>query len=132
MSERLLDIALVQRPSLKGHIVHSELSTPLSTRHFTGHPDGEIYGLDHTPARFRLPLRAQTPVPGLFLAGQDLVSCGVAGALFGGALAAAAVLRGSLVTSLARRALGRPSPSATPPRPAAATHEAPPRGAALS
>ncbi|MBN8612312.1 MAG: NAD(P)/FAD-dependent oxidoreductase [Deltaproteobacteria bacterium] len=132
MSDRLLDIALVQRPSLKGHIVHSELSTPLSTRHFTGHPDGEIYGLDHTPARFRLPLRAQTPVPGLYLAGQDLVSCGVAGALFGGALAAAAVLRGSLVTSLARRALGRPSPSATPPRPAAATHEAGARGAALS
>ncbi len=115
MSERLLTIALKHRPSLQGHIVHSELSTPLSTRHFTAHPHGEIYGLDHTPARFRLPLRAQTPVPGLFLAGQDLVSCGVAGALFGGALAAGAVLRGSLVTSLARRSFGRSTAKATSP-----------------
>lgn len=107
MSERLLEIALRERPSMKGHIVYSELSTPLSTRHFTAHPDGEIYGLTHTPARFRLPLRAQTPVPGLFLTGQDLVSCGVAGALFGGAITAAAVLRGTLLKSLASRALGR-------------------------
>ncbi len=120
MSERLLDIALEHRPSLRGHVVHAELSTPLSTRHFTAHPDGEIYGLSHTPARFRLPLRAQTPVPGLFLTGQDLVTCGVAGALFGGAITAAAVLRGSLVSSLARRALGRERPAsrATPPAPA--------------
>jgi len=107
MSERLLDIALVERPSLRGRVAFQELSTPLSTRHFTAHPDGEIYGLSHTPARFHLPLRAQTPIPGLFLTGQDLVTCGVAGALFGGALAATAILRGTMVSSLARRALGR-------------------------
>lgn len=115
MSERLLEIALRERPSLKGHIVHSELSTPLSTRHFTAYPDGEIYGLTHTPARFRLPLRAQTPVPGLFLTGQDLVTCGVAGAMFGGSITAAAVLRGTLLKSLATRALGRVL--ARPPQP---------------
>jgi phytoene dehydrogenase-like protein len=107
MSERLLEIALRHRPSLRGHVVHAELSTPLSTRHFTAHPHGEIYGLSHVPARFRLPLRAQTPVPGLFLTGQDLVSCGVAGALFGGALTATAVLRGTLLGSALRRAAGR-------------------------
>lgn len=122
MSERLLDIALKHRPSIRGHVAYSELSTPLSTRHFTNHPDGEIYGLTHTPARFRLPLRAQTPIPGLFLTGQDLVSCGVAGALFGGAITAAAVLRGELVSSIARRALGRPTPA---PRSATRTKPAP-------
>jgi all-trans-retinol 13,14-reductase len=107
MSERLLEVLYRERPSLRGHLAYAELSTPLSTLHFTAHPDGEIYGLSHTPARFRLPLRAQSPVPGLFLTGQDLVSCGVAGALFGGGLTAAAVLRGRLLTSLSRRALGR-------------------------
>jgi all-trans-retinol 13,14-reductase len=107
MSERLLEIATKHRPSIRGHVVHAELSTPLSTRHFTAHPDGEIYGLSHVPARFRLPLRAQTAIPGLFLTGQDLVSCGVAGALFGGALTAAAVLRGTLLASLARHLTGR-------------------------
>jgi phytoene dehydrogenase-like protein len=109
MSERLLEILYRDRPSLRGHVAYAELSTRLSTRHFTAHPDGEIYGLSHTPSRFRLALRARTPVPGLFLTGQDLVSCGVAGALFGGALTAAAVLRGRLVTSLARRAFRRGS-----------------------
>jgi all-trans-retinol 13,14-reductase len=111
MSERLLEIALRHRPSVRGHIAHAELSTPISTRHFTAHPDGEIYGLTHTPERFRLPLRAQTPIPGLFLTGQDLVTCGVAGALFAGGLTAMAVLRSELVRSLARRALGRSTPA---------------------
>ncbi len=121
MSERLLEIALRHRPQIAGHIAHQELSTPLSTRHFTAHPDGEIYGLSHTPARFHLPLRAQTPIPGLFLTGQDLVTCGVAGALFGGGLTALAVLRSELARSLARRAMGRarparPRPNAPDPR----------------
>ena len=107
MSERLLEIVLRHRPSLAGHIVHAELSTPLSTRHFTAHPHGEIYGLTHTPERFRLPLRVQTGVPGLLLTGQDLVSCGVAGALFGGALTASVALGSELARSVVRRALGR-------------------------
>lgn len=106
MSERLLEILIKQRPSIAGHIAHAELSTPLSTRHFTAHPRGEIYGLNHTPARFRLPLRVETGIPGLLLTGQDLVSCGVAGALFGGALTASVVLRSGLPRRLVKRALG--------------------------
>ncbi len=106
MSERLLEVLVQQRPSIAGHIAHAELSTPLSTRHFTAHPRGEIYGLNHTPARFRLPLRVETGIPGFLLTGQDLVSCGVAGALFGGALTAGVVLRSGLPRRLVKRALG--------------------------
>lgn len=126
MSERLLDVALKEHPAIRGHVAHAELSTPLSTRHFTAHEHGEIYGLSHVPRRFRLPLRAQTPVEGLFLTGQDLVSCGVAGALMGGAITAAAVLGTTLVKSVVRGALGRGraptrprSPEPAPPRPTA-------------
>ena len=36
-------------------------------------------------------LRAKTPIPGLFLAGQDVASPGVPGALWGGLLSAASV-----------------------------------------
>lgn len=126
MSERLLEIALRQRPAMRGHVVHAELSTPLSTRHFTAHEHGEIYGLSHPPPRFRLPLRARTPIEGLFLTGQDLVSCGVAGALFGGAITASAVLGTTLAKSVVRGALGlraskrvarpaRPQPTVSPP-----------------
>jgi all-trans-retinol 13,14-reductase len=103
MTERLLAILFEHRPQLRGKVDHAELSTPLSTRHFTAHADGEMYGLAHTPARFRLPLRAQTDVPGLFLSGSDVASCGVAGALFGGLIAAAAILRKQVPSLVGRR-----------------------------
>jgi phytoene dehydrogenase-like protein len=78
--------------------VHAELSTPLSTKHFAAWAHGEIYGLDHTPARFRQRwLKPQTQVPGLYLTGQDVVTCGVAGALLGGVLCASVILRKNLL-----------------------------------
>ena len=113
MSERLIEIVLRYRPSLAGHIAHAELSTPLSTRHFTAHPHGEIYGLNHTPARFRLPLRAETGIPGLLLTGQDLVSCGVAGAMFGGAITASVAMRSGVARQVLSRALRREPPTST-------------------
>ena len=36
-------------------------------------------------------LRARTPIPGLFLAGQDVATPGIPGALWGGLMAAASV-----------------------------------------
>jgi all-trans-retinol 13,14-reductase len=39
-------------PGLASMVRVSELSTPLSTVHFTGHERGAEYGLDTTPARF--------------------------------------------------------------------------------
>jgi all-trans-retinol 13,14-reductase len=81
-------------PQVKGHVAVCEVSTPLSTRHFTNHQEGEIYGLEHTPARFRLDwLRAHTPVKNLFLTGQDIITVGVGGALFSGVLTASSILK---------------------------------------
>jgi all-trans-retinol 13,14-reductase len=80
---------------------YHELSTPLSTTAFTGAFHGASYGLEVTPRRFRSSaLSARTPVPGLFLTGQDVASPGVTGAMMGGVLAAAA-----LEPRLARRLL---------------------------
>jgi all-trans-retinol 13,14-reductase len=87
-------LAQVERrlPGLSGLVVHRELSTPLSTAHFTGHPGGEIYGLPATPERFALTwLRARTPVRGLYLVGADALILGVGGALMSGVMCAAAV-----------------------------------------
>lgn len=92
MTRRLLDVVFTELPQLRGRVDHAELSTPLSTRHFAGHPRGELYGLDHDPKRYQLPIRAKTPLAGFYLTGADLVSCGVGGALFGGALTASAIL----------------------------------------
>lgn len=79
-------------PELAKLVVYRELATPLSTVTFTGHREGAFYGLDVTPERVMCDgLRAKTPIPGLFLAGQDVASPGIPGALWGGLLAAASV-----------------------------------------
>jgi len=90
-----------QVPAMSGHIEHLELSTPLSTRHFMNYQRGEIYGLASTPARYALrSLGARTPIRGLYLTGQDVASLGVAGALFGGVIAASAALRRNLFSTV--------------------------------
>ncbi len=101
---RMLAEVFRRLPQLEGHVDHAELSTPLSAAHFAGHPRGEIYGLDASPARLALPIRARTPVPGLFLTGADLATCGVGGAAFGGALCASAILGQHVLRELMRSA----------------------------
>lgn len=93
LTDRMLERLYDQVPSVRGKIDHCETSTPLSTRHFAGYARGEIYGLSHDPSRFEHRwLRPRTPIDGLFLTGQDIVTCGIAGALSGGVLSASVVL----------------------------------------
>lgn len=97
-SARLLAELERHVPAVRGKIEFHELSTPLSTRHFANHPAGEIYGLAHTPERFRLRcLSARTAVRNLWLTGQDVVIAGVTGALMGGLITASAILRRNIV-----------------------------------
>jgi all-trans-retinol 13,14-reductase len=81
-------------PQIKGHVVCTEVSTPLSTKHFTNYSQGEIYGLEHSPERFKLTsLNPKTSIKGLYLAGQDVVTVGIAGAIASGLLCAIAILK---------------------------------------
>jgi all-trans-retinol 13,14-reductase len=81
-------------PQIRDHLEICEISSPLSTKHFSNHPSGEIYGLEHTPERFRLNwLRVHTPVKNLFLTGQDIITVGIGGALFSGVLTASSILK---------------------------------------
>ena len=103
-AERLLDVLFRFVPQVEGKIDHYELSTPISTQHFTGYGHGEIYGMAATPQRLcDRALRAQTPIGGLYLAGQDVAALGVTGAMFGGLLAASSIL-GRDLTRVLRRA----------------------------
>jgi all-trans-retinol 13,14-reductase len=108
LTERLLAVVYRHLPQLTGKIDVCELSTPLTTRHFANYERGEIYGLAHTPARFREPLlRPRTPIRGLFLTGQDVTACGVAGALMGGVLCASAVVGRNVMSVIAKPAPAR-------------------------
>jgi all-trans-retinol 13,14-reductase len=121
MAERMMEALFEQMPQLRGKVAFFEISTPLTTAHFAGYGRGELYGLDHTPQRFRQGfLQPATPIPGLYLTGQDIVSCGVAGAMFGGVLTATTVLGGNLLTTMAAAATQRVQRSEAPPRPAGA------------
>lgn len=89
---RMLDFFRKKFPDLAPLIAYHELGTPLATAAFTGHEKGGFYGVEPTPRRMLSEaLKIRTPVPGLYLSGQDVLSPGIAGALAGGMLAAGAV-----------------------------------------
>ena len=90
--EKLLEHLYDKMPQLRGRIDYWEVSTPLSMQYFCGYGRGELYGLDHDPARMSQDwLRPRTRIPGLYLTGQDIMSCGVAGAMMGGVASAVSI-----------------------------------------
>jgi all-trans-retinol 13,14-reductase len=112
-TEQILTVVLRELPALRGRIAHRELSTPLSTEHFTAHPDGAIYGAAHGPARFDAAwVRPASPVPGLFLVGQDVTTVGVGSALMSAVLTASVILRRNVLGEL----VGAPAEALTTPR----------------
>lgn len=104
IGEKAWEQTLKFYPQLKGKRKYFDVGTPLSNKYYIASPKGEIYGLDHTLSRFDLGvsarLRASTPVPGLYLTGQDVSTCGFAGALYAGLLTASTVLNRNLINDL--------------------------------
>ncbi len=101
LSQRLLEALYQREPQLRGKVDYYELSTPLSTQHFANYQFGELYGIDHTTKRFEQRfLRPQTPVKNLYLTGQDILSCGIGGALSSGLLTASAILKKNLMKEI--------------------------------
>ncbi len=114
LSERLLDEIYKQVPQTRGHVDHVELSTPLSTAHFSNYSGGELYGLEHSPYRFAQRwLTPRTPIKGLYLTGQDILFCGVGSALMSGVLTASAVLGAKLLRVTPDLLAGRSTTLAT-------------------
>ena len=92
-TERMLEALYAKMPHLRGKIDYHETSTPLSTEFFSAYKKGELYGLNHDPERFEQSwLRPKTSISGLYLSGQDVLTCGVGGAMMGGLMAAVSVL----------------------------------------
>jgi all-trans-retinol 13,14-reductase len=108
LSTRLLAELERRAPSVVGNIAYSELSTPVTTRHFMNYGHGEIYGIASTPDRFQMrELGARTPIRGLYLTGQDVASLGMVGALFGGVISASAAIGKNLFSVLSKSRVAR-------------------------
>lgn len=87
LEKKLLADFLKNMPELEPYLEYVELSTPLSTDHFVRPMAGSIYGIEPTPTRFRNRwLRPGSPIKGLFMAGSEVASVGVIGAMMGGVL----------------------------------------------
>ena len=93
LAQRMLSELYRQMPQLEEALDFYELATPLSTQWFHLYDRGEIYGLDHDPGRFdQAWLHPVSPVKGLYLTGQDVVTAGVGGALMAGFLTTGAMV----------------------------------------
>jgi len=92
IEERLLAHLRRRIPDVMQHLVYQELSTPITTEHFTRASRGAIYGLEASPDRFKCTaLRTRTPLPNFYMTGSDVASLGVVGAMTSGMLTAATI-----------------------------------------
>lgn len=112
LTKKMLAVLYKRLPQLEGKIDYLEASTPLSTEFFCFYDRGEIYGLEHDPSRFKQDwLQPKSKIPGLWLTGQDVLSCGVAGAMIAGFLAAVQMLGWRQGIKLAKQVMAnKPEP----------------------
>ncbi len=104
LGERLLEHVYAKLPQLRGKVDYYEVSTPLSTNWFGGYQRGELYGLAHTRERLNQDwLRPKTNIPGLWLTGQDVLTCGVTGAMMAGMMTTISMIGARKMTPLMKQ-----------------------------
>ena len=91
--EKKLLLALEKHfPALLPLLKYYQLSTPLGLQTKNGIFQGSALGLETTPRRIlSTALHTKTPIPGLYLSGQDVGTPGIAGALSGAIMTAGAI-----------------------------------------
>lgn len=90
ISAALINLTEKYIPGFSQLIDYIELSTPLSTEHFTGFNHGAIYGIPATPDRYKMKwIGPYTHIKNLYMSGADAFGHGIVGGLMGGALTAA-------------------------------------------
>ncbi|XP_039261949.2 all-trans-retinol 13,14-reductase-like isoform X1 [Styela clava] len=91
-------------PQLEGKVEYIDTGTPITHRHYISSPKGEIYGVDHSMERFSydvaMDMRPKTVIPGLYLTGQDVITCGIVASAIGGVMTASDILGRNLMKDL--------------------------------
>ncbi|XP_046311891.1 all-trans-retinol 13,14-reductase isoform X1 [Marmota monax] len=91
-------------PQLEGKVESATGGSPLTNQFFLAATRGATYGADHDLDRLHpyvmASIRAQSPIPNLYLSGQDVFTCGLMGALQGALLCSSAILKRNLYSDL--------------------------------
>lgn len=87
-AELLLEQLYKKFPQLKGNIIGTHSSSPLSFRDYSGSPTGCFYGFEHNSQDpMRTAFATQTKIPNLFLTGQNINVHGILGVTVSAVLA---------------------------------------------
>lgn len=91
-------------PDLADKVEYFNVGSPLSNQYYIASSRGEFYGADHNVKRFFpqsvFNLRADTSVQGLYLTGQDILTCGFSGGMYAGVISACTILGRNLMSDL--------------------------------
>uniref|UniRef100_A0A8C0NCW5 All-trans-retinol 13,14-reductase n=1 Tax=Canis lupus familiaris TaxID=9615 RepID=A0A8C0NCW5_CANLF len=102
--EASLSVIMRLFPQLEGKVDSVVGGSPLTYQFYLAAPRGACYGADHDLDRLHphviSSLRAQSPIPNLYLTGQDIFTCGLMGALQGALLCSSAILKRNLYLDL--------------------------------
>ncbi|MCK0189282.1 NAD(P)/FAD-dependent oxidoreductase [Arenibacter sp. F20364] len=80
-------------PGIKDKIIHKELGTPITNKHYVNTTNGNVYGTEKTFRQIGpFAFRAKSEIENLFMCGASIQSHGVAGASYSGVQTAAAIL----------------------------------------
>ncbi|XP_024414216.2 all-trans-retinol 13,14-reductase [Desmodus rotundus] len=102
--EASLSVVMKLFPQLKGKVDSVTGGSPLTSQFYLAAFQGTTYGADHDLRRLHprgiASIRAQSPIPNLYLTGQDIFTCGLMGALQGALLCSSAILKRNLYLDL--------------------------------
>uniref|UniRef100_A0A0B7AWV0 Amine oxidase domain-containing protein n=1 Tax=Arion vulgaris TaxID=1028688 RepID=A0A0B7AWV0_9EUPU len=91
-------------PHLDGKKIYNGAGTPLTTQYYMSSTKGEMYGLDQRKERFSadvvMKLRPETDIKGLYLTGQDVMTCGFVSSLLMGVICTSKILNRDIFDDL--------------------------------
>ncbi|KAI5140880.1 All-Trans-Retinol 13,14-Reductase [Manis pentadactyla] len=102
--EASLSVVLKLFPQLEGKVDSVAGGSPLTNQFYLAASGGATYGADHDLGRLHpyvmASLRAQSPIPNLYLTGQDIFTCVLMGTLQGALLCSSTILKRNLYLNL--------------------------------